>query len=438
MSITRRAALGLGMGLPALAASVAAATPSRHSPAPSFLWGCASAGHQVEGNNVASDIWLLEQVQPTLFKEPSGDACDSLNRWPEDLNLVRSLGLNCYRFSIEWARIEPAPGQFSLAALDFYKRMIAACRERDIAPVVTFNHFTSPRWFAARGGWEVADAPDLFARYCERAARHLADGISHAVTMNEPNLQWLGKWQSQPMPPAALATMSAMLAAAAKASGSERFSLLNAGDTDAMLEPLLKGHREARAAIKATRGDLPVGLSLAIPDDQPHGKNSRIEDKRRDAYKPFFKAAADDDFIGVQTYSRSRVDAKGSMPPPQGAELTQVGDEFYPHAIGGAIRHAHSATGKPVLITENGIATEDDTQRVRFISGAVEAVKQTIATGVPVLGYIHWSLLDNFEWLAGYGPKFGLVVVDRTTFKRTLKPSALTLAQLAKANATTA
>jgi len=421
-AVTRRALVaGAGAG-----AGLALAPPAfaRAATGGGFLWGAATAAHQVEGNNVASDIWLLEQVRPTLFAEPSGDACDSLHRWREDIAIVRALGLNCYRFSVEWARIEPAEGQISQAYLDHYARMIAHCRDSGIRPVVTLHHFTSPRWFSARGGWEQPDAPDRFAAFVDRVARRMGDGIDHAVTFNEPNLGKLGEWSATPMSEAVRRRMRAMLAAAAKASGSDRFSLLNAGDPDAMIAPVIAAHRLARAALKAVRGDLPVGMSLAIPDDQPAGAGSRIEEKRRAVYEPFFAAAREDDFIGVQTYSRSRIGPDGALPPPDGAERTQTGDEYYPQAIGNSIRYAHRATEKPVLVTENGIATADDAQRARFIPAAIASVDAARRDGVPVLGYIHWSLLDNFEWFAGYGPKFGLVAVDRQTFARTVKPSA--------------
>ncbi|RZM07981.1 MAG: glycoside hydrolase family 1 protein, partial [Sphingomonas sp.] len=177
--IDRRQALALG------AAAMAAPGLARQ-PRDAFLWGAATAGHQVEGNNVNADIWLLEQMKPTLFTEPSGDACDSLHRWDQDVAIVKALGLNAYRFSVEWSRIEPAEGQFSQAYLDHYARIVASCRAAGLAPVVTFNHFTTPRWFAARGGWEADDAPALFARYCDRVARAMAGGISHALTFNEP------------------------------------------------------------------------------------------------------------------------------------------------------------------------------------------------------------------------------------------------------------
>ena len=411
----------------------------RAAPAPHpFLWGAATAGHQVEGNNINADIWLLEQVRPTIFAEPSGDACDSLHRWREDVAIVKALGLNCYRFSVEWSRIEPAPGQFSQATLDHYARIVDHCREQGLAPVVTFNHFTTPRWFAAAGGWENKDAPDLFARYCDKVARAMAAGMSHALTFNEPNLALGGRWSANPPPKAFMDKMAANVAAAAKASGSDRFSLLNAGDPAPMIPGVTAAHVKGREAIRAARGDLPIGLSLAIPDNVAVVENSAIERKRADIYEPFFAVADKDDFIGVQTYGRAYVGAGRDVEMPTDVPRRPGGGEWFPAAVGNVVRYAHQATGLPVMVTENGIDAADDTERERFIPEAIASVEAARDDGVPVLGYIHWSLLDNFEWMAGYGPKFGLVAVDRWTFRRTVKPSARRLGAIARAGGTRA
>ncbi len=149
-----------------------------------FLWGAAISAHQSEGNDVNSDSWLLENLAETVYKEPSGDACDSYHRYEQDFALARAIGLNCYRFGIEWARIEPEPGRFSQAELDRYARVLASCRAHGLLPIVTYNHFTVPLWFAMRGGWEVADSADLFARFCERATRALGDQIGMASPFN--------------------------------------------------------------------------------------------------------------------------------------------------------------------------------------------------------------------------------------------------------------
>ncbi len=426
-AVSRRDALGL-----AAAASLTAAAPAMARGKSDFLWGAATAGHQVEGNNVNADIWLLEQVKPTVFAEPSGDACDSLNRWREDVAIVRTLGLNCYRFSVEWSRIEPAQGQFSHAYLDHYRRMVDHCREQGLAPVVTFNHFTTPRWFAAAGGWENPQAPDWFARYCDRVARAMAGGISHALTFNEPNLALGGRWSAHPPDATFQALIAASVAAAGRASGSDRFSLLNAGEPHPMIPGVVAAHVKGRAAIKAVRGDLPVGMSLAIPDEVPVGENSAIERKRADVYGPFFAVMDKDDFVGIQTYGRDYIGPDRAMDLPADAARRPNGKEWYPAAVGNVARYAHRVTGKPILVTENGIDAADDAERARFIPEAIASVDAARRDGVPVIGYIHWSLLDNFEWFSGYGPRFGLVAVDRTTFRRTVKPSARLYATLVK------
>ena len=153
-----------------------------------FLWGAATAAHQIEGGNVNNDSWAKEHDPDSGYAESSGDACDSLHRWPEDIELIAAMGLGAYRFSLEWSRIEPAEGEFSNAALDYYRRICAACRERDIVPVVTFHHFTNPTWLTGHGGWEAADAPDIFSRFVTRAGAHLGDLIGWACTINELNL----------------------------------------------------------------------------------------------------------------------------------------------------------------------------------------------------------------------------------------------------------
>ena len=153
-----------------------------------FLWGTATAAHQVEGNNVNSDVWVFEHMPKSPYVEPSGDACDHYHRYRSDIALLAELGFNAYRFSIEWARIEPEEGEFSLAVLEHYRDMLRACQEHNITPIVTFHHFTSPRWLMAHGGWESKKTPDRFARYCERATRYLGDLIGAACTLNEANI----------------------------------------------------------------------------------------------------------------------------------------------------------------------------------------------------------------------------------------------------------
>lgn len=401
-----------------------------------FRWGVATAAHQVEGGNVASDFWLYEHLPGSLFAEPSGDACDHWHRYREDIALVAALGLDVYRFSVEWARIEPEAGYVSRAALDHYRRVLACCHEHSVRPCVTYHHFTSPRWFAADGGWADERAVDRFARYAERVTAHLGDLIDTACTINEPNVPLLLA-RTGIFPPAGLKHLP-FLAEAARRLGTtlERLNSYFFADPLRTRDVMLAAHLKAREVIKGGPGAFPVGIALSVSDDQAvPGGEARRDAVRRELYGPFLDAARSDDFIGVQTYSRTRWGADGPLPPEPGVPVLIMGYEFWPEALEAAIRYVHAQAGVPVLVTENGIGTDDDAQRTAYLRRAVAGVARCVADGVPVWGYIHWSLLDNFEWMLGYAPRFGIVAVDRTTFERRPKPSARVLAELARARA---
>src|SRR5437773_2309757 len=284
-----------------------------------FLFGTATSAHQVEGGNTNSDWWEWEHSPGTPCVEPSGDACDFYHRYREDVALMAGLGFNAFRFSLEWARIEPEENEFSNAALDHYRAVLAACREHRIAPLVTFHHYTLPRWLQKRGGFLLDQFPRFFERYCDRATAALGDLIAYACTINEPE-----------------------------------------------------------------------GLG------GPH-----VE--------------------------------WGKGLPQETDNSTQLGQENYPAALGRTIRRAWQTTGgTPILVTENGIATDDDAKRVRYIGNALREVLACLEDGIDVRGYLHWTLLDNFEWSLGYRPRFGLVSVDSVTFARTPKPSAYWLGAVAQ------
>jgi beta-glucosidase len=381
-----------------------------------FLWGAATAAHQVEGGNWNNDWWQWEQAPGSPCAAVSGDACDHYHRYAEDIGLLADAGLNTYRFSLEWSRIEPEEGQFSLAALDHYLRMCAACHERGVLPVVTFHHFTSPRWLAARGGWADAATPGLFARFCERATRHLGDAVGLACTINEPQAVVGLGYMGDRFPP-----------------GSNDPSLWQAV-TDAFIE----AHRLGRDAIKSVRPDLKVGITLAMAEwEAVDGGESRLEQERQRAEDVYLDAVIDDDFVGVQAYFRNLVGPEGRRPVPEGGEMTLYGWEFRPQAIEAAVRHAWDATGGrvPLLVTENGVAMADDRRRVAFIAEAVAGIGRCLADGIDIGGYLYWTLIDNFEWTSGFAPTFGLIGCDRTTLAREVRPSARFLGEIAKANA---
>jgi len=380
-----------------------------------FLWGTATAAHQVEGGNWNNDWWAWEHHPDSPCVESSGDACDHLWRYPDDLRLLSELGFTAYRFSLEWSRIEPAEGEWSRASLDHYRRMCATCLEHGLVPIVTFHHFTTPRWVTHLGGWEVPDTADRFARYCERASSHLGDLMGWACTFNEPNIVATMGYLAGVFPPG------------------RRDAALRRAVNDILID----AHRKAGEAIRSGPGDAPVGLTLSMTDYQAvEGGEEKRDRIRRVMEDVFLEAARDDDFIGVQTYSRSRIGPDGAVGPEEGVATTQMGYEFWPDALEATVRRAwEMGRGVPVLVTENGIGTDEDSGRIEYVCRALEGVLRCLDDGIDVRGYTYWSALDNFEWAFGYEPTFGIIAVDRATQHRSVKPSGYWLGRVAAANA---
>ncbi len=400
-----------------------------------FFWGAATAAHQVEGSNVYNDNWVMEHVPGSPYVESSGDACDHYHRYREDIALLADLGFNLYRFSLEWSRIEPEKGEFSLAQLDHYRRMLATCHEHGITPMVTFHHFTSPRWLAAEGGWEAQDTPEMFARFCERAMAHLGDLIPLACTLNEVNIgPLISAMRGSPLSTARTQPWFEAAAHAVSSDASRFTPFLYAGAGRGR-ETILAAHKRGVKAIKGERQNCAVGLTLAMQDIQagPGGEEMAAR-MRRELLDVYLEATGGNDFIGVQTYSRQRFGPDGPLGPEEGVELTLMGYEFWPEALEATIRYASKATGLPVFVTENGIATSDDTRRIAYIERALRGVASCLRDGIDVRGYTYWTALDNFEWQSGYRPTFGLIAVDRRTQERTVKPSARWLGSVARAH----
>ena len=397
-----------------------------------FLWGTATAAHQVEGNNINTESWVLEHLPDTVYAEPSGDACDHYHRYPEDIALLAELGFNAYRFSLDWARIEPEEGEFSYAELDHYRRMLATCHKHGIQPVVTFHHFTSPRWLMPYGGWLDEKTPERFARYCERAVNHLGDLISVACTVNEPNIPFL---LSKLLPFNIQKTPFWNNAAQAFGVTPERLGLFQFAATPEARDVILSAHRKAVGVLKAGPGDFPIGLTMALLDiHAAEGGEEKAAEFQYEMNDCFLEQLDGDDFVGVQTYSRMVVGLDGKVPPDDDVEKNQMGEEFYPEALGGTIRHAAKVTGLPVIVTENGLSSTDDSRRLEYFQRALRCVVDTLQEGIDVRGYFCWSAFDNFEWVSGYVPKFGIIAVDRETQERTPKPSAHWLGSVAQAN----
>ncbi len=374
-----------------------------------FLWGAATAAHQVEGNNYNTDWWCREHRPGTTILEPSGDAADSYHRYNEDINLIADLGFNTYRFSIEWARIEPEQGYFSEAGLLHYRRMVESVLNRGMTPVVTLHHFTNPRWFADMGGWFRADAPEIFSHYVKKVCSILSD-VEWVCTINEPNMMALTsveqsdnqnkKWGPVP----------------------NRY----------ITENLITAHHKACEILHEKIGAR-TGWTVANQVYTPmSGCEKETDEFRYPREDRFLEEARKDDFIGVQAYLRTFIGKDGPLPVPEGVEKTLTGWEYFPGALESAVRHTAEVTnGTPILVTENGIATADDNRRIDYTYGALEGLHSAMASGINVLGYIHWSALDNYEW-GSYIPTFGLISWDPKTFKRSVKPSGKWLGRVAE------
>ncbi|MCI5613820.1 MAG: family 1 glycosylhydrolase [Agathobacter sp.] len=431
-----------------------------------FMVGAATAAHQVEGNNIHSDYWAMEHMKHTSFNEPSMDAVDHYNRYEEDIHLMAEAGLNTYRFSIEWARIEPEEGKFDQSEIEHYRDVLKCCRDNGIEPVVTMMHFTSPVWVIRNGGWENQSTVDAFARYCKYVVSQLGDLMKYVVTINEANMglqvaaiaerykrQMMEKMkdkknkqkQDDNMEGTAQVGMNfnTMMKnmfwqgfenkKIFKTRKPQNFVSARTPEGDILV---MRAHQAARTAMKETCPHLLIGLSLSLHDIQAvNGGEERAAKEWEEEFTHYLPYIKEDDFFGLQNYTRSIIGPDGIQPVPQGAETTQMDYEFYPQALEHVIRRANEefkSAGKemPILISENGIATSDDTRRIAFIDEATKGVAACIADGIPVIGYCHWSLMDNFEWQKGFSMTFGLIAVVRDTMKRIPKESLSFLGNL--------
>jgi beta-glucosidase len=412
-----------------------------------FLWGTATAAHQVEGDNTNSDWWAFERMPDTPCKEPSGSAIEHYRRYARDIAMLAGLGFNTYRFSVEWARIEPAEGEYDQAQMTHYRRMVDLCRKSKLTPMVTLNHFTLPKWLADRGGWLSPTITRHFERFTQHVVQALGDRVEWYCTLNEPGIVAFGGYGGGlPFPP--------ML------KGVENWKSATAH--------LVEAHKASRAAIKQLLPSAKVGLTNSMQEWEANAGGTPVMNYARglmeDAY---LEAAADDEFIGIQTYTRARLDlprAAGiaarfglSIPAIEkmlvgritawqresgsgiatapGVRTTQMGYEYRPQAVAATVRRAASLLpGKPIVVTEHGIATDDDTERIEFITAGLQSLHAAIEDGIPLKGYVYWSAFDNFEWSSGYAMKFGLIAVNRTTQERTIKPSGRFLGEISRAN----
>ena len=343
---------------------------------------------------------------------------------------------------------------FDAGAVAHYHDVIACCKKYGVEPFVTLHHFSSPKWLMTKGGWEASTTPDDFARYVRYIMEELGSELHYVCTINEANMgiqvaaiaerykrQMMAQMQAAQTAPRSgdsadgtvqvginlekmMENQKATALENMEVFGVEKvenFTSMRTREGDLLI---MKAHELARKEIKALYPDIKVGLTLSLHDIQPQaGGEARAASEWDEEFLHYLPYIKEDDFLGVQNYTRSLIGPDGQLPNPEGAELTQMNYEFYPEALEHVLRRVAEDFHGDLYVTENGIATSDDTRRVAFIDAALNGVAACIRDGLPVKSYFHWSLLDNFEWQKGYSMTFGLIAVDRSTQTRHPKES---------------
>ncbi len=397
-----------------------------------FLWGTASAGHQVEGGNRNSDWWEFER-QPGRIAggDTSEIANDHYHRYREDFALLRELKQNAHRLSIEWSRIEPSQGEFDKHQMRHYRDVLGDLSEQGIEPMVTLHHFSNPSWFTRKGGWAERGAANAFMPFVNHVVDELGDLVGMWCTINEPTIYGANGWITGEFPPGRRGDIAGMYRVTSN---------------------LRRAHELAYLAIKRRWPDALVGLShhklLFLPASR----------KRRDRWAAYTSQMALDrwpvapatfrriveatcDYIGIAHYWGQMCAFDPGRPRDQlirrfnvpGRPVTDMGLSADPSWMRQVLNETR-ALGKPVYITENGLATDDDEWRQRFITHTLSNVLLAIGDGVDVRGYFHWTNADNFEWARGYSVRFGLIGVDRKTLERTIRPSGHLYGRIAASN----
>lgn len=381
-----------------------------------FFWGVATSAHQIEGGlsndwtewekknaetlarEARSRVWprhILERFPSPLDPENyrSGRAADHYNRFRDDIRLAGDMGVNAYRFSIEWSRVEPEEGRFSDEAIEHYRAVIRALRENGLEPFVTLWHWTHPVWFSKKGGWEARTAEEDFLRFVKRLADEFRNDVRFWIILNEPGMWAADAYLFGTKPP-----------------GERSFSSLVR-----VYFSLVRTQKRAYAALKKIHPDCKVGIAESMEYSAYPGVRALV-----DYFRNFFfisRVLTSIDFIGVNYYKRAGLWGKDA------GQVSDMGWEIYPEGLGYFLRRI-AKFKKPIYVTENGIADARDELRPKFIKDHIEEVMRAREYGIDVRGYFHWSLLDNFEWSDGFWPRFGLFEVDYRTMERTKRHSA--------------
>ena len=415
---------------------------------PDFRWGTATSAHQVEGNNTNNDWWRWEQEEGHILRgHRSGRACDWWERAEEDFDRAAAMHQNAHRLSVEWSRIEPQDGVWDEAALERYRTMVQGLRQRGIEPMVTLHHFTNPLWLADMGGWERGEVViPRFRRFVRRVVEALGDLVDLWCTLNEMNVYAVQGYLMGVWPP-----------------GKQDFGL-----TMRVLRTMLRAHAAAYEAIHQVQPEARVGIAHAMIIFDPANPGSPLDRwAARQQDKLFNQAILDAllrgrlpllgggpflrgvrgtlDWIGLNYYTRRMVafdrrEAKalfGRNFIKEGAEQSDGGyGEVYPKGLFRLLRRL-SRYGLPLYVTENGLPDADDDQRPRFLITHLRQLWKALQGNIPVYGYYHWSLVDNFEWAEGWTLRFGLIEVDPETQERRMRPSGELYGEICRANAIT-
>lgn len=424
-----------------------------------FLWGTATAGHQVEGNNIHSNWWTWEQLGLVDDGTTSGRAVDYWNRWQEDHALAEQLGLGVFRLGLEWARIEPARGRFDDEALAQYVEMLADLQRRGIKVCLTLNHWVIPQWFAESGDWLANDAIERWERFVRYVVPAVGPYVTLWVTLNEPSVPYLvGNFIGYHPP--------------MKHSPRRAF---------AVFESLLRAHTVAYHAIHELVPEAPggeptaVGVATAYQFIEPYHESGVLRPLENfvcrivryssfDAWDNALKTgeyrsltgrrrridglAGSYEFVGVNYYTRVSVSLRpstlanvksGEFAAPPGVEITEMGWQVYPPGFREILTRVAAKFDAPIYITENGCCDSGDDARRRYLVTHLAAMHAAIADGADVRGYMHWSFTDNFEWREGFAKRFGMIQVDHDDpdLLRVPRETAAMLSEIASGNALT-
>jgi len=409
-----------------------------------FFWGAASSAHQVEGNDIHSDWWPWEHAGKTKSGEKSGLATDHYNLFEEDMDRLVALNLDTYRFSLNWARLFPSDSDTpDDAAVARYDEFFAALKARNIRPMVTLLHFTSPQWLTNADRWGSGEAIEDFRKFAAFCATRWGKDVDWWVTVNEPDVYAFHGWMRGIFPPGkldgALAFRVFTNFMKAHAEAYHSIKQIDTIDADGDGKSSQIGIAQLIVPVEAFSAFNPAEQSLAyvvahfINTFWLRSNRTGVFDPEVPGFfgpfesNPRFKNTLD--FIGINYYSRQivRIDLGGIFwgTPPEAPFVSQLGIEIYPPGLTDSLLTV-VPFGLPIMITENGIADATDKDRAQYIVShlGVLAEFMRIRPDVPILGYIHWSLTDNFEWENGFAPRFGLYEIDYATQSRTMRPSA--------------